>query len=118
MGFFNTRQQKAFLIVEFTSDMLFGEETIKELQPQLNALIEEDGHRKLILDLSKVREVSSRFLGLVVTLHTRLTRRSGKLVLCGLNGKLTELMALTRLDRMIPVVSSPRDAVERDVFLG
>jgi anti-anti-sigma factor len=118
MDLFRTYQQKAFLVIEFNTAMLFGQEVIKDVQPQLYVLIEEKGHNKLVLDLAKVKEMSSQFIGLVVAIHTRLSKRGGKLVVCGLNPKLSELLAMTRLDRMITVLPTVRDAVERDVFLG
>ena len=50
-------------------------------------------------------------------MHTKCAKAKGKLVLVGLNDKLHELMALTRLDRIIPIKPSIGDAVERDAFL-
>lgn len=117
MEYFKTYQQKAYLVVEFTTDLLFGTELLKDVQPALYDLLEDQQVKKLVLDLRKVREISSQFIGLIVALHTRLSKRGGKLVVCGLNAKLTELLALTRLDRMITVVSTVKDAVDRDVFL-
>lgn len=118
MDLFRTYQQKAFLVVEFHCDMLFGAELLKEVQPQIDALLKDGTRHKVVLDLHKVREISSQFIGMIVAIHTRLSKRGGRLVLCGLNAKLTELLSLTRLDRMITVVTTVRDAVERDVFLG
>jgi anti-anti-sigma regulatory factor len=54
----------------------------------------------------------------MVSIHTRLAKQGGKLVVCGMNAKLSELMALTRLDRVVTVLPTIQDAVDRDVFLG
>jgi anti-anti-sigma factor len=117
MDLFRTYPQKAYLVVEFTTDLLFGTELLKEVQPALYALLEDQQTTKMVLDMRKVREISSQFIGLLVAIHTRLAKRGGRLVVCGLNAKLTELLALTRLDRMISVVPTVKDAVDRDAFL-
>lgn len=117
MEVFRTYQQKAFLVVEFTGESLLPQATLKDLPGKLYPLVEEQHHSKIVMDLSKVRDISSQFIGIIVAMHTKLSRSKGKLVLVGLNDKLQELMSLTRLDRVIAIKRTLGDAVERDVFL-
>ncbi len=117
MELFRTYQNKAFLVVEFTGESLLPQATLKDLPGKLYPLIEEQRHTKIILDLTKVRDISSQFIGIIVAMHTKTSKLKGKLVLCGLNDKIQELMAITRLDRVIAIKPTVGDAVERDVFL-
>ena len=117
MELYRTYQNKAFLVVEFSGESLLPQATLKDLPGQLYPLIEVQHNTKIILDLTKVRDISSQFIGIIVAMHTKCAKAKGKLVLVGLNDKLHELMALTRLDRIIPIKPSIGDAVERDAFL-
>lgn len=117
MSMLKTHQDKAFLVVEVKAASLMSAVTLKELQPQLFHLVDEQGHDKIILDLSAVRDISSQFIGLIIAMHQKVARKRGKLVLCGLNDKISELMALTRLDRVITIKPTAGDSVERDCFL-
>lgn len=115
---FITRQQKAFTVVEFATDSLMSAALLKDLQPQLYKIVDEENHTKIVLDLSRVRDISSQFIGTIIAIHTKASKRRGKLVLVGLNDKISELMHLTRLDRVIAIVPTVYDAVERDWVLG
>jgi anti-anti-sigma factor len=117
MELFRTYQNKSFLVVEFSGESLLPQATLRDLPGQLYPLIDEQHHTKIILNLSKVRDISSQFIGIIVAMHTKCSKTKGKLVLVGLNDKLHELMALTRLDRIIAIKPSIGDAVERDAFL-
>ncbi len=115
---FTTQQQKSVLVVTVTAPSLMSMLSVRDIQPELYKLIDEQGNTKVVMDLSKVRDISSQFIGTIIAMHTKLSRKRGKLVLCGLNDKLSELMALTRLDRVISIVPTAKDAIERDWVLG
>lgn len=117
MSMFTTHEQKSYLVIEVKAPSLMSAVVLKEIQPELMKLVDEDGHDRLVLDLSGVRDISSQFIGIILTLHTKVAKKRGKLVLCGLNDKLNELMQLTRLDRVIAIKANKGDAVERDAFL-
>ncbi len=117
MELYRTYQNKAFLVVEFSGGSLLPQATLKDLPAQLYPLIDEQHHTRIILDLSKVRDISSQFIGIIVAMHTKCSKAKGRFILVGLSDKLHELMSLTRLDRVIPIKPSIGDAVERDAFL-
>lgn len=113
---FITRTHRAFFVVEFRVESLMSA-NIKEIQTQLMALFDDESHNKAIFDLRRVRDISSQFLGIIIAIHTHLSKRRGKLILVGLNDKLNELMHITRLDRIIAIAPTVNDVVERDAFL-
>ena len=115
---FTIAQKKSFTVVTLTAESLMSAAILKELGPQLYRLIDEENHTKLILDLGRVRDVSSQFIGIIIAMHTKASKRRGRLVLVGLHDKLSELMQLTRLDRVITIVPTVQDALERDWVLG
>ena len=118
MELFSTHQQKSFTVVEFHAGSMMSSAVIKDVQPQLYKLVDSDNITKIIFDMSKVRDISSQFIGVIIAVHTKVSRARGKLVLAGLNANINELMHLTRLDRVIAIVPTVRDATERDWVLG
>lgn len=113
---FTTRVQKSFLVVEFRIESLMSA-NLKEIQAQLMALFDDEAICRVVFDLKRVRDISSQFLGIIIAVHTRMSKRRGKLVVVGLNDKLNELMQITRLDRVIAIVPTVNDAVGNDAFL-
>ena len=118
MEFFSTRSQKSFTVVEFNAGSIMSWAVIKDVQPQLYKLIDADNVTKIIFDLSKVRDISSQFIGVIIAVHTKASRKRGKLVLVGLNANISELMHITSLDKVIAIVPTVSDAIERDWVLG
>ncbi|MBC7815572.1 MAG: STAS domain-containing protein, partial [Planctomycetaceae bacterium] len=69
------------LVVGFTMRMLNDEENIEQLGQELFSLVEQYNWLKLVLDLSNVEYLTSSVIGKLITLHRKLHRSQGKLVL-------------------------------------
>ena len=68
---------------------------------------------RIVLDFSHVRYISSSMVGVLVGARQQVDAAGGRLVLCGLNDRLRELLRITRLHRMFTVVPTLHDAVDR-----
>ena len=76
-------------------------------------LVDEQDKRKLVLDFEKVTYLSSQAIGIVLTLNKKLSGLSGsKLVLCGVGPKLQELIKITRLDRILTIKPTQKEAIK------
>ena len=77
----------------------------------LDKLVEVEDRRLLVLDFTRVEFLSSQAIGIVISLHRKLGTlpRSG-MILCGINGKLAELLKITRLDKVLAVKKSQNEA--------
>lgn len=84
-------------VVTFHRDQITDEDNIERIGERLFALVEQDGHRAVILNLSMVRYVTSSVLGKWITLHRKLSRLNGQLVLCHLQADLHEILDTSRL---------------------
>jgi len=63
------------------------------------------GIRNWEMDLNKIEFINSQTLGMLVAFNTSVASRGGKLRLClPKNSKITDLILLTRLDRIIDCV--------------
>jgi len=71
------------------------------------------GHVRLVLDLDGVQFLDSAGLGEIVALRRRCRERGGALVLARPRGKPRDLIALTRVDELVPVLDDLDAAVAR-----
>jgi len=114
--FLVTRIEKA-TIVEFQTPSLMDPIVLDSISTDLICLVDEMDRRILILDFSKVEYLSSQAIGIVITLHRKLTSLAhSKLLLCGVKGKLVELLRITRLDRVLTVKPTQKEAVNAAVL--
>jgi anti-sigma B factor antagonist len=99
-------------VVEFRIPSLMDPVQLEMIQKQLFQLVDEQDKRLVILDFSKVEFLSSQAIGIVIGLHRRLsTLPHSQLLLCGVNGKLIELLRITRLDKVLKVKPTQKEAI-------
>ena len=90
--------------------MLVTESDVRAVGEQLDRLVEE-GHTRLLLNLSGVRYLSSDVLAVLVRRHERLAASGGSLQLCGLDPLVRDMMRITHLDRILDVCSDEAEAL-------
>ncbi len=89
------------IIVRFQLVEILHNDIVDLIDEQLSSLVEDEGRRLVVLDLTAVRKVSSAFLGRVVALHKRLLALQGRLVLCGLDPEVRRVFDLCQLSRLL-----------------
>jgi len=67
---------------------------------------------RVVLDLSDVDLIGSRFIELVLRMWKRLAERSGTLAVCGLRPFCAEVIGVMRLDALWRIFADRRAAVE------
>jgi anti-sigma B factor antagonist len=90
--------------------MLVTESDVRAVGEQLDRLVEE-GHTRLLLNLSGVRYLSSDVLAVLVRRQERLAASGGSLQLCGLDPLLRDMLRITHLDRLLNVCSDEAEAL-------
>ena len=94
---------------------LQGKITIGAGDSQLRDVINEalnNGHSKILLDMSGVTTIDSSGIGELVGSYTTVTNRGGKLKLLHLPAKLNELLHVTQLITVFEVYENEGDAVK------
>lgn len=94
------------LVVGFTMRMLNDEENIEQLGQELFSLVEQSNWLKLVLDMTNVEYVTSSVLGKLITLHRKLHRNKGKLVLFGLSPGVDSILRTAKLLTYFSVAES------------
>ncbi len=108
-SYFTLDEHGDVLVVHFKSRLLNDEENIEQLGQELFALVEQSNWLKLVLDLAKVDYLTSSVLGKLITLHRKLHRSQGKMVLIGLTEGVDAILRTSKLLTYFAVADS-RDA--------
>lgn len=112
MSHFNVQQIGTSTVVEFTSPSLMDPIELEQIAQQLYKLVDEEDRRRLILDFEKVQYLSSQAIGILLALQKKLSAlKKSHLVLCGVGARLMELLRITRLDRIMTIKPSQKEAI-------
>ena len=109
---FTVQQIEKFTVVEFNNPSLMDPLELEAVGQQLYKLVDEQDKRKIVLDFEKVQYLSSQAIGIILTMNKKLSGlTNSKLVLCGIGPRLMELLKITRLDRLLTIKPSQKEAV-------
>jgi anti-sigma B factor antagonist len=109
---FSVQNFDSHTVVEFRTNALMDPLVLEEIGRELYKLVDEQDRRKLILDFEQVQYLSSQAIGILLTLNKKLAALKGShLTLCSIGPKLQELLRITRLDRMLTVKPTQREAL-------
>lgn len=100
-------------VVEFRTPSLMDALILEEIGNELYRLVDAEDRRKLVLDFEKVEYMSSQAIGIILNLQKKLSGlKNSKMVLCGVGAKLAELLRITRLDKILTIKPTQREAVK------
>ena len=86
---------------------------LEEIAKSLYRLVDEEDQRRIVMDFEKVTYLSSQAIGIVLQMNKKLSAlKNSKLVLCGVGARLMELIKITRLDKILTIKPSQKEAVK------
>lgn len=104
---------KKWTVVEFRTASLMDPLELQGIGDHLYHLVDSQDKRLLVLDFSRVEFLSSQAIGILLTMNKKLGQLPGsKLILCGVGARLTELLRITRLDKILTIKPTQKEAVE------
>ena len=110
---FITQTVEKFLVVEFRTASLMDAVDLENIGQALYRIIDEEDRRRIILDFERVTYLSSQAIGIVLNMNKKLkSLPHSKLVLCGVGARLMDLIKITRLDKILTIKPSQREAVK------
>jgi anti-sigma B factor antagonist len=100
-------------VVAFQTSSLMNAADVERLRADLIRLVDQEKRVHLILDFRRVQFVSSQMIGILLTLNKKLTAVPGAtpLVLCGVGPQVMELLKITRLDRLVTIKPTRKEAL-------
>ena len=110
---FTTERVGDVMVVEFRTTSLMNPAELEKLSTALYELVDDEGEpRRLLIDFTRVKYLSSQAIGIVITLHKKISQREGgQLMLCGVGPSLSNLLKITRLDRILRITATQEEAL-------
>jgi len=106
-------------VVDLGSSSLLEGPAIEALGKRLFELVDEQARRKVIVDFSQVRLLSSMMLGVLVRLQKRAEGIKGRIVLCGLRPDLMKVFKITQLHKLFDFYKDENEALNSfDVYMA
>lgn len=98
-------------IAQIVDKKMLDESAIQEMGTEILSLIEQDGHRSLALDFSRVEYLSSAALGKLITLDRKMKGHRGRLSLCSIRPEILEVFQITKLNKVFDIRKDVAEAV-------
>jgi anti-sigma B factor antagonist len=106
-------------VVEFRTSSLMDAIMLDDIGTELYRLVDAEDRRKLVLDFEKVEYLSSQAVGIIIKLHNKLSKlKNSKMMLCSVGPKLAEILKIMRLDKMLTIKPTQREAVKAFQAIG
>ena len=99
-------------IVRFQESSILDTLLIQRISDELNHLVDAKYKRKLLLDFTDVKFLSSSALGVLVALKKKSDAIKGEVVLCGLRKDLRKIFKITSLKKLFKFADDERGALE------
>ena|ERR1700722_11174903 len=103
-------------VIEFRTANLMDPPVLESIQEDLVRLVDVEDRRHVVLDFGCVQYVSSQAIGIVIHMNKKLGALPGsKLILCSVPAKIMELLKILRLDKILKIVPTQKEAVAQAV---
>jgi anti-anti-sigma factor len=104
-------------VADFRNAAVLDGETVERIGNALYQLVDAQAQRKIVLDFTNVRFLSSTMLGVLIALHKKAAAIKGMVVLCGLKPDLYKVFKIMKLDKLLKFAPDEQNALEiLDVF--
>ncbi len=90
--------------VTFNDERIVDEEQIRELKGLFEPVIEKNQQKKMVLNFSNVKFMTSALLGLLVVVHKRVSEYGGRIQLCNLDSSIQRVFEITKLTKIFEIV--------------
>jgi len=96
-SFFQLERAGEFPVAVIQRQQLSEEDNLEEFGFDLSALVDKLNCTKLVLDMSRVKYMTSAAIGRLIAFHRRLNRDKGALVLCDVSSTVREILSASQL---------------------
>jgi anti-anti-sigma factor len=99
------------IAVSFQKSKILEAMEIEPIGHELYALVDQRACRKIVLDFSNVKFLSSQMLGVLMLLQKKSAAIKGRVVLCGLSSDLQKLFKIMNLHKVLVIVADRHTAL-------
>ena len=113
---YKLRQYDLQTAVVIQTSSLMNQGDVERLKTDLLRMVDAEKRTRLIIDFTEVQFISSQVIGTLLSVHKRLAAAKSadagaELVLCGLRPQLLDLLKITRLDRLLKIKPTRKEAI-------
>ena len=94
------REIHGVTVVDFSGLTILDQSTVEIISQRLNELVEEKDRRRLLLEFSEVKFLSSSLLGALISLQKKIAERNGRIVITSLRPELQRVFKIAKVDRL------------------
>ncbi len=98
-------------VVNLADASILDAQQVQQIGDELYDLVDKQARRKIIIDFSKVRFLSSSALGVLITLRKKADQIKGKVVFCSLREDLRKVFKITNLEKMFEFYDNEEKAL-------
>ena len=91
------------LRVDILDPQIVGEQLVMRLRRAIEMIMTKDAAAKIVINLERVEHMSSAALGELVGAKKKLDRGGGQVRICQPSPEVSEIFAITRLNKVIPI---------------
>lgn len=99
-------------IVAFADPVVLDAYHVAQVGKELYRLIENDDSRQIVVDMASVKMLSSRTLGVFLSMRQKLDELGGRMVIAGIDPKLYRVFKVTNLDNIFEFYDDKASALE------
>lgn len=85
-------------VVDFGGTVILDGTTIQSINRQLAELVDKQAQRKLLLEFSQVKFLSSSLLGVLIAVQKKVAQMKGRVVIAGLKPELRRVFQIAKVD--------------------
>ncbi len=98
-------------IVSFRATSILDASAVETIRHELYALIDEQARRKVVLNFTDVKFLSSTLLGVLLELHNKSTDIAGKILICGLRPELYKVCKVMNFHKLLHFAENEQEAI-------
>ena len=106
-----THQMRDVTVVNLNDFSILDAQQVEELGGELNHLVDDRACRKIVIDFTKVKFLSSSALGVLIRLQKKARDIKGSIALCGLRKELMQVFKITSLDKLFDFYETEEQAL-------
>jgi anti-anti-sigma factor len=99
-------------VVTFQQPSVLDGLTIEAIGGELYELVDRKAKRRIILDFTRVRAMSSAMIGVVISLNRKAASIGGKVVFCGLRDEVMKVFKIMKLDKVLQFAENEEAALK------
>ena len=99
------------VVVGFRQTSILDAATVDAIAVELYPLIDQQAHRRIVLDFQQVQFLSSSMLGVLINMHRKAQAIKGRIVLCGIRPELMRVFKIMKLEEMLEFADNESEAM-------